>query len=1186
MCEDLSPSDILDSDCWAKRYTMLSDQYPVLQGIGFSVAETKIFLEKLEPIIPLIVVPSFQATLPNTIDAALGELNAAKAAATASVSSMVNGSLARTVAMNQSEVITANTATTQLQNFITPAMQGVQEKLIGNLNQLIRRANTYNDAASSFTAIQDLASNMISVTPRIADHNNKIGSERITPLSAQRIAFDNALFSQNAAFVASLSAATTGASLNANTRASAMLQSVRQSIVNYLNNPAYIGARAAQTNSEVTQAAASWTATRPAKSPQLAAAATALFPRLFANITTLLTLANTTDASVGLQLTQLASAAQSVSQQLYVLAASNISSISNWATLTLTQPVTSWDSQAQTTIATLQGYVNAAKEYMNQKALGGSTQGTNAVMDRVLASMSAVGSIQASIEAELLRRQTASMDMANALISQLQANGASFQSVLQSIQFAISALSTAGNKIDPNLGMFGFLRPRLDSLAVAITDISSNLTSNLSTATLGIDSNQTIHQNWVRGVWQNETERGNNAAVRASALPRIAAAAAAVTQQTSSWTNAAKAMFDSESSAEALGATTLDSLTDVQSQVQVIIDQLVVALTAAQSNILTDHAQRLQGLQPTIDLYMNTFSSEVEQLATQTADAVNSVRDGTLKAIEDTKTARLASMDSQRMALADSLDQRVSAPVGVLNSASQSATPWALDVVDTLNRTARSGFTVVPQVLSDEENKATSEKLTPLGLAVDTTLSNAFLPESQVIQPSSALKTSLTSSLSALALTNATLTSLGASIRETDKALLLWGSSASQQITNLLGRASTIDSILKAEADVLYKAIWAAFGALDISSRSKVINAWMPAALSTLGQASNSLLSNATDQFNALRTRLQAVQMAYVTPPSANLQNSVKALLVDPTIASLQKSVDAFAVSQQAGAVHVTGAESGLDTSLTGKLVDMMKKFAGNSESAASDGVSDALGLLQRGLSTSESETQAQRAVALSVNAVTQAGAAVTSAVSASELISSTLADEATARANSFGSLINEIGASSAGIQGPLLDALRIVHSSTTDLADAAATGASLDVFAASVQNDLALLGAARQSQQAKQIETTDLIRDERAFIYANLLSEMNTMSGKQTDANAGFRTIGALLVGYDEDLLDHESWMRKLVDAIDTDLAGFANIETSEFSLTNITDTASSLTAADNTVNSELSATLADVDALLAMLT
>ena len=1157
------------------RYQVILDVYPRLESIGTEISEVQTYLDKLSPITAAIMVPPLLQSLPGSLSGAVDGLVAAQNRGMAEVTAAAAVALSRTQSMNTTEGVATDAVVTSLFNRASPALSTWQALTSNNVNQLIRRANALNLASASMSNITALRQQISGTSPLVAQHALDVQRGVLNLLAMQRVMFAGTTFNLTNNFTSrDLPGILSQSSNNSVARSAQLVTKTRNSTATYFAAGANFQATLRQTNTSVASLVNSFAVSRPPLTTKRRLDGGSQLTEILSNLLNVSTTLNSTTTSLNSTLSTSVNSTLAATKA-YDWLRGNMSVIQNLISNISSPSVTLWDNTAKTTLAKLQGYIDAASSYMSSKAKGGSSSGNDAVMESVLKSMASVGAIQTQLNNELMKRQSAAIEQVNALTRKMQASGLSFTNLIAAIQYLMKALSTAGGNVDPKMAVFGYLQPALTALAYNVSSSSSNFTSKLTSSSSQITTNLDAYKNIVQGVWTKEAAYGNAVTLSNFVKAKIDAAQADITSNVAGWKSTSKQMNTAKSGAMAIASAVQSSLASVERSVSAVIAQQVQLLTSKQTLLLGNNTGMVQSLLPGIVSSLQAFYSQIAVLQTQMRQSVWKAGNGTISSFASDATARLRQFDTLRKTRLTDTSTKVTVPVKQLYQALASANKTAVATVTRFNSKVTGGLGRFSVLLANLEAKKKTAVLDPLPASIDAALKAGLEPSKvQVNEQLLFLKSALANLQTNLVAANTTLVATHKSILETNSALSSTGGSAVDQIYSLLTSASKIDSILKSQLALLSGSVTNATSAYNLTTRSARIAALVPSLLTRLKSNSTSLLANSTAALTSATSQLATLNVPLANtylakrPVTANttFQDTVKLTYIDPLLQGLSLAVSKYSSSKRTTQTMPSGINFTASTDSTAKLLEMVKSFTAQSASTAKEGMASALKLLNASLVTAANVTagQAAQATATAVAAFTNAQGAVDATASADSLVTATLASESAARLNSISALTNQLAAANVSVQEAFVEGL-----SSAGLAPVLAAVA-LNDFAASVQNELGMLGIASNQSTSKLAEIAAAIERERSLTLSDLLAAMNQLSLQQSQVSAG--PLEALLFGFEDELSEAESWVESKSSSGELDLSPEIDLTVLNASTeTGYTVVADQLAAASRDVSSML---------------
>ena len=1119
-CEDINPTDALDADCYSSRYSTLKGaMFDQLGTVSVGVDTTRVFQLKLGPVINQIVVPQLSTSTANAVTNAASDLKLASDSALAQANDHVTGAQNTTNSLDAAIGLVA----TNVNNLFKSRMQGAFDNLttteIANINALIRRANYINTNNTIVRGSNILKTLVARITPQIAAHTDTVIRQKVNALALARDNITNAIFykASNLTALTLPGIVTNNSAWNAARKA--IMQNASSAAIGQLISLSQIDAANVEITGKIAARLALEESNFASKLDTKKTGVGAVLQNLQALASNLT--ASVTDMSsgavgdIGREAAGVASSTGAVYSQMDQQASLLLSFLNGQGI----NGIEAWDVAAQRNLANLETMLTDASNALRSTAFSAQSNGTSSLMGTVLQSLATVGSLQKSINDELLQRQTGNMDAMRQLVAKLESSGLDFGKLINTISVLKSSLQNAADLTGTD-NMFAYLPAAMDKASQRISGVAADATASFAAAEANASNSLIAYNQFVDAYWAEKLSTGFGAQLRKAVDGNVSLAESDI-----SATEAKAAAMQGESDdATASAIDMLDKTNDLLTSTTSGTDDAAVRMLmslAASSDFVVNNLTNANALfssqlgaiggsaQGDVDtrIAMNgfLFSVAADAVRTDFDKEVNDVRMRVERSVDEfSRTSRAQAANPAEAAyLAASEFNRTTA-----------------GGADALRALKLDAFSSLNESISSYENNLEISELIELQRRIITSLAQLAAADPNLndrISKAMAVSAGMNTTLRTL---SQTLVSVNATMQGSSDPLAY--------IVAIMVEASRIQSVLDAEIGVLSGAIadaatvinapLAELGAeLTPYNVAGLGDSWGQSIIDTYKSSVDGMYAGGAAWIVAQRAAIPAIDgllkseiskdMTITASLNADFDTTLKSQAsasdsvmasVGATVAALKANMDA---SRASDVTALQGMLSNVALAVDNSLGASSGQLAGLLAGTVGD-VSDR---------SAASDTALTGLSAQADSALAGAAGAITASSQAAEMMDGIIAAGERERSNSAAAVLNTLQRDAANMQAMLAGA---IESAVGELASGDSLETNSTGFVATLSQQLGgwTVMADAHSGQLEEFRKNSLpgIEGETLAVRATLDGIGNTVLGKARSVRATLSSVSA----------------------------------------------------------------------------
>ena len=1123
-CEDVSPPDILDSDCYAQRYgNIAGGMFPNLGSVSRALKTTQTYLSNLEPVIAQVTVPMMQQSLGTAVLGSVADANLMTTNSLSSAQAALNRSIADTTTMNGTIALAASRAIGVLTNFTTAAMYQFLQTQVRNMNALVRQANALNLGGANVVALRSLQAMLTGTKPMLDSHADLLLRQQVGGLAAQRDALDSSIFYRQSNLSTVSLPLLQGRTQNWTIARGAQLVGWNNASINTLISMGNMTATYNNVTATISGTIANFSSDLNGQVGYIRSQTTQAMQALTGSVAD--TSANLTaqfnQFSAGVNGGLLSMTNKTAYTQLNVALTNLITTLG----VNGSGQVDAWDLGAQAALSRLTNQLANATSYLKAGSSGTAGSDNDAVMKLVLASMAAIGTLQQQIDNTMLARQTQGVDAVKAMTNQLSTSGVTFAALLRSVTILITALSNANTGADDGSAgnLFTYLPAAIDRATRSVAAVAAEGSANVTAARLAIQSGMSSYTDSVRAFWKAQLQAGWGAQYRQAGADGTTAAIASIAASAAGWKAIDDAMADDTAEAlRQIGATSR-SLPNYSKPADDGASQLFLGIANQADSVAGNYSRIATDWSNQFNTMWNSIRSQLDNLV---RTAVADLNDGSSAVKDDYSSdidSYIGTVQGSNEAALQGIQQRLTGPLADVASAARAAVAGTGGPQKFADGTASVQAGMLSSLASEEgaivQNDipvaaaAVQAMLAPLD--TDRTALNAALDLSTRVSDNSVAVTNV----------NTTLNSVIGALYDTGS-LLTAADQSGDSVRAMMIMGSRINALMDAEAQVING---------SVSDVEAIMRQTLAEINQTASDARGRLQQTVVDRLAAfLATQwtdvvsgMRADLLAYSANPTAiNATNATipESLRVEPLLQTLRSAVDLYEANNTGPSPtvgNITASNStgqtaseltGYVSDFSGQLMNFIQGFGG--AASAPGGIYDQFRAQMQSVSN-QSASQAAVAAAGATAAVKEALGSITNVSNAQATARGTVASSVEARTNSVAAVVNALGTAQTGMQNLLQGAIGTMFNTSSMEALAMANSAanmSVSALVAAVTTDLRAAELASNATMRAVRAAANVSATSRALQVQEIANFIDNANGaaRSVRSNSSFEAISS----------------------------------------------------------------------------
>ena len=1066
-CEDTYPSDILDSDCFIARYDVMHDEtYDNLLTTSRAILTTGTFIDKLEPVIDQIIITPFLSSLGPVIPAAATDFANQVNTSVADASKNVEKAASVSASLASSLDAAAKNSTASLQAMVLNRLSQYMNRQMNNINSMIRRANKLSSTIGPAGTLASLKASIGGVRGNVDAHSAATNTQ-IANLMSARSNLDRSIFYKLSNFsTISIPAVTNMTDATMVTIGKTYRQWGLGNITSRVRlGPLQVKAVPASLSTAVTATIASALLSAQQHNAMMNSRV-AVTARAYGDA------ARSVDAFSS-NFTKNLNDASSVSRTAITTNYAKIDSLLNTVVSFMnnaTSRVMTWDSGAQAKLASLMGQLSTAVAHLKSKGTGAAGSSTNAVLDKVVASMASLGTLKNQMNQELMNRNLAQMNKTNALLNMLTRNGLNFNTLMMSIKSLIESLSYSSTAAETPTNALLSIPTRMSDSAQAVRSMSAEMSRNYTRSKGDANAILASYRSKLNDFWASQLSSGPVVDLKDLINSRISWASDNMTASSQTFHESLKQMSLTEGAATNLVMNTKATLPNVEGPASSLVPTLLMQISARASDVANQITRSISDMRADGDTAWRWIRSEIDNMIASYVNDIKTAGTGsgqsyTNETIVIKKQLNGYADDANaviRTGVHDVIDPILAYLKSYNSSVIAARQSQALaDNLKAMNATLTDYDDVVNRIQATELRAAVSS-----GLGIIPTLTGP-LNKARDFGRRNVRAAAL------IATANATLGSLVSQVFDTKTALTASDMSGNNLLSLML-LASSMDDIIAQESLILGNAVTSAASADStaitnattlLASNLTAISNSIPTRLDALNQTYwAKFKTNATALVDEVyKGALRAADYLNNRPvtPQTTFQDRVKTQLLDPLLAQLREAVYAYQLRDKSlnklmeGADSTAASASGIpkalnsSTSSAEKMLALVKNFTASSNGATQGVITGALDKFSgqmKGLQNQSSWGLGSLSSS-AADALEDALGSISSVENTKDLVRLTANAEMRERQNSVETVFNSLVSAQVGVNGALSSVMNdVLSQSSTREAQMAAGAAAMTV--------------------------------------------------------------------------------------------------------------------------------------------